>query len=219
MRLAKQTRKGPTPFIWLAPILKSVFHHITSVVFCSLLITQLCHLSMVDPPQCGQHNLVQGVAYLLVGVSWEVLQQCERNGLHGLMDDGRTLRLQNHRLEQPAEQTKGEARENTVWVNVHSTDSLGRMCVPDGMQSVSRVCFFYRVNMDREQSSHHTRLYSNVHRVIHVYRYWPCSRHTSTCMRPGREVRNLKPFWLILGRKKGDTEPLQCLLLGVWIVH
>lgn len=106
-----------------------------------------------------------------------------------------------------------------IWVNVHSTDSLGRMCVPDGMQSVSRVCFFYRVNMDREQSSHHTRLYSNVHRVIHVYRYWPCSRHTSTCMRPGREVRNLKPFWLILGRKKGDTWPLQCLLLGVWIVH
>jgi len=69
MRLAKQTRKGPTPFIWLAPILKSVFRHITSVVFCSLLITQLCHLSMVDLPQCGQHNLVQGVAYLLVGVS------------------------------------------------------------------------------------------------------------------------------------------------------
>ena len=44
---------------------------------------------------------------------------------------------------------------------------------------------------------------------------WPCSRHTSTCMRPGREVRNLKPFWLILGRTKGDTWPLQHLLLVV----
>ena len=36
------------------------------------------------------------------------------------------------------------------------------MCVPDGVQSVSRVCFFYRENMDGD-SSHHIVYTQYVH--------------------------------------------------------
>ena len=67
------------------------------------------------------------------------------------MDDGRILRLQNHRLEQPAEQMENEVRENVthLWVKVelciHHKTVVATLCVPDGVQSVCRVCFFYRV--------------------------------------------------------------------------
>ena len=79
------------------------------------------------------------------------------------MDDGRTLRLQNHRLQQPAEQRKDEARERTLVIYMGQSEAMYTLqTVWTGCVYLMACNLLVKSVSSTERTwteTHHTRLY------------------------------------------------------------